>query len=239
MDNFQPSPLLRSIGRKITLCHLEISDPPPELQQQECLTAIKAAVSVDRVSPNLPPTSLYSMLTAQTQEAALRHQRLTGCHRLLPTPFQGGMGVSSVKRKAEWRKHWSNTTAGSTSPVMQTVRKYLNLSADVARKRKQDLDCIWIAAWHCQPHWLCPTLILAAGACQRSVPIPGVPSLGSHSSWLPKHCKDPLSFHLASGHFRISPFAHCVLPQLFMDGVCFPSAGAEISSLPPLLALLP
>lgn len=92
MDNLQPSPLLRSTGRRITLRYLEISDPPPELQQQECLTALKAALSAEEASPNLPPTSFYSVLTAQTQEAALTPSVAHRLSSLIAHPLSGRNG---------------------------------------------------------------------------------------------------------------------------------------------------
>lgn len=87
-----------------------------------------------------------------------------------PPPFQRGMRASSVKRKAEeWRKHRSNTTAGATSPVAQTVRKYLKISTDITRKRKRRdsvyLVCSLALSVLGASLAICPTLLLAAGAC--------------------------------------------------------------------------
>lgn len=45
MDNIQPSPLIRSMERRISLRYLEISHPPLELQQKKCVTALTAAVA--------------------------------------------------------------------------------------------------------------------------------------------------------------------------------------------------
>lgn len=72
MDNFQPSPLIRSMGRRITLRYLEIPDLPPGLQQKKSAWLLLWLLwSVDEASPNLPATSFYFLLTVQAQKAAL------------------------------------------------------------------------------------------------------------------------------------------------------------------------
>lgn len=126
-----------------------------------------------------------------------QHQCLTGCNHLLPTPLQGGMRVSSVKRKAEeWRKRRFNATAGGLSTVTHTIRKYLKISTDVPRKGKQRegmyLVCSLALPASRASLAACSTLLLAAGACQCFVPIPGACSFVSCFLFqLPEHCRSP------------------------------------------------
>lgn len=94
------------------------------------------------------------------------------------------MRERSVKRKAEeWRKYRSDTTAGATSLVTQTARKYPKISTDAARKRKQrgpegltgclshlafgarSMPALCSHPW-CVQFWF-PLLILAPEALQR------------------------------------------------------------------------
>lgn len=153
------------------------------------------------------------------------------------------MRVRSVKRTAkEESKCRSNTAAGAISLVTQVARKYLKISTDAARKRKQKEGTYPVCSLALSASWASlaafPTLLLAPGTRHLCfVPIRGVHNFSSwSSSYLPKHCKDPLSFHLSSRHFLIFPFSHPVLSQLPMDDGHLPSGGAEISF--PLLSLL-
>lgn len=72
-----------------------------------------------------------------------------------PPPFREEW-EQALSRERQSGENIGLTTAGATSPVAQTVRKYLKISTDITRKKKQTL-CIWFAAWHRQswgPRWL-------------------------------------------------------------------------------------
>lgn len=239
MENGQP----RSTERRITLWYLKVPDPPSDFPWKKSARVLSQLWSrlqwVYGRSFFLPAFNLF-LLYAHTTSTRSNINQISGSHTvttycLLPFPEEWEWGL--------WRERQRSTAnVGPTmlqvlpSLVTQVARKHPKISTEADRKRKQKEGTYPGCSLALSASWAslagCPTLLLAP-ACQCFVPVPGVQSFTStSSSYLPKHCKGPLSFHLSSKCFLISPFPHSCT---WMMATCPQMVQKPVS---PLLALL-